>query len=105
MGKFLSMENLGDIISSSAGQLFQQKMIGQVGQKLLKSKDMLGASKIGQRLSLGYMAATSATDTYQTFKEAGADDCTAGVAVLGYMAGLYGLMNINYFKDMLFTNT
>ena len=105
MGKFLSMENLGDIISSSAGQLFQQRMIGQVGQKLLKSKDMLGASKIGQRLSLGYMAATSATDTYQTFKEAGADDRTAGVAVLGYMAGLYGLMNINYFKDMLFTNT
>ena len=106
MGNFLSMENLGDIISSSAGQLFQQRMIGQVGQKLIKSgSSMLNSSKIGQRLSLGYMAATSATDTYQTFKEAGADDRTAGVAVLGYMAGLYGLMNINYFKDMLFNNT
>lgn len=105
MGKFLSMENIGDIIASSAGQLSQQRMIGKVGQQIAKSGNMLRTSKVGQHLSLGYMAATSATDTYQTFKEAGADDRTAGVAVLGYMTGLYGLMNIHYFKGMLFTNT
>ena len=105
MGNFLSFENIGDIISSSAGQLFQQRLIGQLPRMLIGSKGTLEASKIGQRLSLGYMAATSATDTYSTFKEAGADEATAGVATLAYMAGLYGLMNINYFKDMLFTNT
>lgn len=106
-GKFWSFENIGDIISSSAGQLFQQRMIADIPRKFIKGNQgsYLNASKIGRGLSLGYMASTSATDTYQTFKEAGADDATAGIAVLAVTAGLYGLMNINYFKDWLFTNS
>jgi len=105
MGNFFSFENLGDIISSSAGQLYQQRLIGQLPRMLAGSKGALQASKIGRNLSIGYMAATSATDTYSTFKEAGAEDAVAGIATLAYTAGLFGLMNINYFKDMLFTNT
>lgn len=104
-GKFWSFENIGDIIASSAGQLFQQRLIGQIPKKFAKAGNMLQASKIGRGMSLGYMASTSATDTYSIFKEAGADDATAGVATLAVTAALFGLMNINYFKDWLFVNS
>lgn len=105
MGKFLSFENIGDIIASSAGQLFQQRMIGQLPQKLAKSKDALATSKFGRELALGYMIAISGTDAYSTFKEAGATDRMAGIGLLGVTGGLALLMNNDYFKDMLFTGT
>ena len=108
MGKFLSFENIGDIIASSAGQLFQQRMIANVPDLLRKTKDgatALSTSKFGRNLALGYMIATSATDSYEVFKEAGATDRMAGIGLLGVTSGLALLMNNNYFKDMLFTGT
>lgn len=108
MGKFLSFENIGDIIASSAGQLFQQRMIANVPDLLRKSKTAstaLSTSKFGRNLAMGYMITTSATDAYETFKEAGATDRMAGIGLLGVTAGLALLMNNNYFKDMLFTGT
>ena len=105
MGKFLSFENIGDIIASSAGQLFQQRMISQLPKKFAKSKDVLATSKFGRELALGYMIATSGSDAYSTFKEAGATDRMAGIGLLGVTGGLALLMNNDYFKDILFTGT
>jgi hypothetical protein len=108
MGKFLSFENIGDIIASSAGQLFQQRMIANIPDLLRKTKDgatVLSTSKFGRNLALGYMITTSATDSYEIFKEAGATDRMAGIGLLGVTGGLALLMNNDYFKDMLFTGT
>ena len=58
--------------------------------------------KIGQNLSLAYMAATSAEDVYGSYKQAGVNDRMAGIGALATMAAFYGLMNNEYFKDMLF---
>jgi hypothetical protein len=76
-----------------------------LSQTLLKGGDALTNTKIGQRLSLGYMALTSSTDTYSAFKEAGANDVVAGLGMLATMGALYELMNIDYFKDALFKGT
>ena len=107
MGKFLSFENIGDIVASSAGQLFQQRMIANIPKAFYKNDaaSALAASKFGRNLSLGYMIATSSTDAYEIFKEAGATDRMAGIGLLGVMGGLSLLMNNDYFKDMLFTGT
>lgn len=108
MGKFLSFENIGDIVASSAGQLFQQRMIANIPDLLRKTKDgatVLSTSKFGRNLALGYMITTSATDSYEIFKEAGATDRMAGIGLLGVTSGLALLMNNDYFKDMLFTGT
>ena len=104
-GKFATFENLGQIVRSSAWQLFSQKQVANLSQTLLKGGDALTSTKIGQRLSLGYMALTSSTDTYSAFKEAGANDVVAGLGMLATMGALYELMNIDYFKDALFKGT
>ena len=105
-GKFMSFENMGEIIRSSATQLFSQRQVANISQFLLKGGDnMLAASKTAQGLSLGYMALTSSTDTYAAFKDAGASDAVAGLGMLATMGALYGLMNTNYFKDALFKGT
>lgn len=104
-GKFMTFENFGQIIRSSAWQLFSQKQVANLSQTLLKGGDGLANTKIGQRLSLGYMALTSSTDTYSAFKEAGANDVVAGLGMLATMGALYELMNIDYFKDALFKGT
>ncbi len=103
--KFLSWENLGEIIRSSSMQLFSQRQVANLSQHLLRSGDTMLDSKWGQRLSLAYMALTSSTDSYSSFKEAGASDAVAGIGMLGTMAGLYSLMNMDYFKDALFKGT
>jgi len=102
-GKFLSLENIGDIFTSSAGQLFSQRMIGQVPKVLAKLQQTNNINKkLGQQLSLGYMALTSANDSYGVFKEAGANDWTASLGMLLTLGGYWGLMNTGYFKEKLF---
>ena len=101
----MTFENLGEIIRSSATQLFSQRQVANLSRHLLNSGDLVRDSKIGQRLSLGYMALTSSTDTYSAFKEAGASDAVAGLGMLATMGALYELMNIDYFKDALFKGT
>ena len=106
MNKFFSFENVGQMIVDSAGQLFQQRNIINASQKWLKLADKQKAQKVGSAIALGYMAATSAQDTYSTFKNAGVNDRMAGIATLGVMAGLYGLMQSGYiFKDAMFKDT
>ena len=99
-----SFENIGDMISTSAAQLYQQRTFQYI-PALLKMQDAEKATKLGQALSLGFMAATSAQDSLETFKNAGLSDRAAGVAMLGYTSALYWMMNQDYFKDQLFSNT
>jgi hypothetical protein len=51
------------------------------------------------------MAVTSASDSYSAFREAGANDTVAGIGMLATMGAMYGLMNVEYFKDWLFKDT
>lgn len=104
-GKFFSFENIGDIISSSAGQLFQQRNVANLARTIFYQNDPKEAAKLGRYLSFGYMAVTSGQEAYDHFKEAGASDGVAGIATLATMGAYYGLFNIDYFKQFLFTNT
>lgn len=102
-GKFFTLENMGNLITSSASQLFSQRTVANVSQMLLAGGDDFVKSRaLGQKLSLGYMALTSSTDAYNDFKAAGASDTIAGIGALASMGALYGLMSKEYFKDMLF---
>ena len=58
--------------------------------------------KLGQEMALGYMAMTSARDTYGSFIEAGADRQTAGIAAIASMLALNTLMRQDYFRKTLF---
>lgn len=101
-----SFENIGDMLASSAGQLYSQRLIGQIPLLFKKNaKDLANLQKIGQKLSLGYMALTSAEDSYRDFKDAGANDVTAGLGFLAIASAMFGLMNIDYFKEWLFKNS
>lgn len=48
------------------------------------------------------MALTSAQDSYNTFKEAGASDMVSGWAFVANMIALGGLMTTDYGKGLLF---
>ena len=103
-----SFENIGDMISSSAGQLYSQRLIGQIPllfKNKITAKNLGQLQKVGQRLSLGYMALTSAEDSYSTLKEAGVNDRLAGAGFLLSAAALYGLMDNEYFKNWLFKDS
>lgn len=104
-GKFFSAENIGDIIVSSAGQLFSQKQIANLVGKWKPFSDAERNRKLAQTLSLGYMSITSATDSYGSFKEAGAEDWLAGIGSILTMGAYYVLLNLGYFKDKLFEGT
>lgn len=101
-GSFWNAENLGDIVSSSFGQLASQKVVAKI-PKLLNPATK--NTELGQKLALGYMAVTSATDSYSAFKDAGASDAVAGVGMLATIGSMYGLMNVDYFKNWLFKDT
>ena len=93
----VTFENFGNLIADVSSQLFQQQVVGMIPK--LFTKNNAAARKIGSKLALGYMAATSGKDAYAQFKNAGADDVTAGLGMLGTMTGLYLLMNHNYFRS------
>ena len=77
----LSAENLGSMINAIGGQLFEQRVVGSIPLLLNKYGNITKNTQAGQKLALAYMAATSAKDTYQSFKEAGASDRMAGIAM------------------------
>lgn len=104
-GKFFSAENIGDIIVSSAGQLFSQRQIANLAGKWSPFKSAEANKKFAQNLSLGYMSITSASESYGAFKEAGAEDWLAGLGSVLTMGAYYTLLNQGYFKDKLFENT
>jgi hypothetical protein len=101
--KLISMENLGGLVSSISGQLFQQKAIGMI-PGLLGNPNNADHVKLGQKMALAYMAGTSAKENYGAFINAGANEETAGLAMFASMFALYGLMNSEYlgYKDTLF---
>ena len=98
----VSFENLGNLISSVSGQLFQQRVVGSIPMLLNKSGDIVKQSQWGRGLAYGYMALTSAQDSYNTFKEAGASDMVSGWAFVANMIALGGLMTTDYGKGLLF---
>lgn len=100
--KMLSAENLGSMINAIGGQLFEQRVVGSIPLLLNKYGNITKNTQAGQKLALAYMATTSAKDTYQSFKEAGASDRMAGVAMLANVFALWKLMNIDYFRKTLF---
>jgi len=83
----VTFENFGNLIKDVSSQLFQQQVVGLIPK--LFTKNNASARKIGSKLALGYMAATSGRDAYSQFKKAGADDTIAGLGMLGTMGGLY----------------
>jgi len=63
------------------------------------SKDLAKLQKTAQKISLGYMALTSAEESYSAFKNAGANDSVAGLGFILTAASMYGMMSHSYFKD------
>ena len=105
--RFMTFEKVGQQVSAIGLQLYQQKFIAKAPQfigKILNSKS-LTTSKVGQSMSLMFMAATSGADSYALFKRAGVDDRIAGIGTLATIAGFFTLMNNNYYKDALFSDT
>ena len=103
LNKMISMENLGGLVSSVSHQLFQQKAVGMI-PGLLGNPNNPEHVKLGQKMALAYMAGTSAKENYSLFRSAGANEETAGLAMLASTFALYGLMNSEYlgYKDTLF---
>lgn len=100
-----SVETLGSLVSDIAGQLYQQRVISMVPGLLDKAgftKGLMKNKKLGEELALGYMAATSARETYGSFREAGANEATAGIASIANLLALNGLMRTDYFRSTLF---
>lgn len=102
---FISLENIAEILSSSASQLYSQKVLGNIAYSLAKMNKAQRASQIGRNLSLGFMAITSSEQIYSDFKNAGASDAAAGIGMLASIGALYGLMSTDYFRDQLFKGT
>lgn len=92
------------MIVTSAKQLFEQRTFTKIPEILKLPKSGFNRGLFGT-MSLGYMAMTSAEDALETFKQAGMSDRSAGIAMLAYTASLFGLMQGDYFKDMIFKDT
>ena len=100
-----TLETFGNLVGDITGQLFQQRAVSAI-PTLLKKAGFLDQTmdnvKLGQEMALGYMAMTSARDTYGSFIEAGADRQTAGIAAIASMLALNTLMRQDYFRKTLF---
>lgn len=103
--KLITFENFGSLINQVGGQLFEQRMVGMIPKLFGKYGDTLAGAQLGRRLAQTYMAATSSINTYQDFKNAGATDRAAGVAMLATMGAFWKLMDQDYYKDVLFKGT
>ena len=102
----ISVEGIADVLSSSASQLYSQKVLGRLTYALGRGLGATeNAAELGRKLSLGYMAITSSKDVYSDFKAAGASDAAAGIGMLATIGATYGLMNTDYFREWLFKGT
>lgn len=100
-----SVETLGNLVSDIAGQLYQQRVVSMIPGLLDKAgftKGLMKNRKLGEEMALGYMAATSARESYGSFREAGANEATAGLASIANLLALNGLMRTDYFRGTLF---
>ena len=104
---FMTFEKVGQQVAGIGLQLYQQKFLAKAPMflgRVFNSKS-LASAKAGQNLSLMFMAATSGADTYAILKNAGVNDRIAGIGTLATIAGFFTLMNNNYYKDILFSET
>ena len=105
---FWNFEQLMNMGSEVFGQLHQQRAAGRLAQYFQKVnkadqvknpakyvKDLRKQSELAQKLSLGYMALTSAADVYNQSKNAGYSDEASGIVSLASMGALYGIMRFN----------
>lgn len=95
--KPFGFESIVNIIPQSVAQLYQQKTLWKIPGMMKKIMDPEKAAKFG----VAYMALTSATDSYGTFKEAGANEQMAGIGYLATLGAYYTLMNQDYFRKWL----
>lgn len=98
---FMSFENIGNMVASSVGQLYQQRMVGKIPTWFSKNP----SSSSIHNMSAAYMALTSAQDSYDSFKAAGATDQVAGLGALASFAAMFGLMKTDYFGQWLTKGT
>ena len=98
---FMSFENVGNMIASSVGQLYQQRMIAKLPTWFSKNAN----SESIHNISAAYMALTSAQDSYDSFKAAGATDAVAGWGALASFTSMFGLMKTDYFGGWLTKGT
>ena len=106
--KMITTENFGNLIADISGQLWQQRAISYIPRILEKTKLLEQGSKnleLGKNMALAYMAGTSAKESYGAFKEAGASDRVAGIAMVANILALNKLMQNDYFKNTLFKNS
>ena len=106
--KMVTTENFGNLIADISGQLWQQRVIGSIPKLLEKTGLLTDTSKnieLGRKMALAYMAGTSARESYGAFKEAGATDRVAGIAMIANIVALNKLMQNDYFKNTLFRNS
>lgn len=100
---FFNLENGLGLVSDIFGQIYQQKAAAKLGTTLgklggldpKKVEDVEKLSKLGQQMSLGYMALTGTTDVYNTAIQSGYDNRTAAIAGLLSAGALFGIMNLN----------
>lgn len=100
---FFNAENLLGLVSEVWGQIHQQKAAAKLGTTLgkfaglnpKKAQDVEKLSKLGQQMSLGYMALTGTADVYNSALQAGYDNRTAAVSGLLSAGALFGIMNLN----------
>lgn len=100
-----SLETLGSLVSDITGQLYQQRVISSVPMLLQKAGFLDGKMinpKLGQEMALGYMALTSAKESYGEAINAGLNETTAGFMAVANMLALNGLMRTDYFRGTLF---
>lgn len=102
--KLVTFENIGKMFGDVSAQLFQQRAVAQI-PRLFKNPKIANNQALGRALSYSYMSATSSQEAYSIFKQAGANDTTAGLATLALMGVYYKLMSSDYFKDVLFKGT
>lgn len=101
--KFMSIENLGNLISASMGQLYSQQNIAKLPnliKKLSGGTATVKGSKLGSQLAVTYMAGISSAETFDAFRAAGASDRIAGLGALSVGALYHKLMNTDYFKSV-----
>lgn len=105
--QLITWENVGKMFADVSGQLFEQKAIGGLtGAKIFnKYSSIRNNAALSKALAYGYMATTSAEEAYDIFKQAGANDATAGLAMWALIGVYYKLMNADYYKHALFRNS
>jgi hypothetical protein len=79
--RFFSLENIGNLVTDSFGQLMQQRAVWKGVIKLLNPKTVK-ETEFAKKLSLSYMAATSTAQSFEEFRKAGASDQVAGLGAL-----------------------